>query len=182
MITKESIINWLKENDIFERVSNNVEECTAEKIGISYTLDQLLDVMFKAKLPIRNFLTMAFDWRMVPEEYDFWEEKNITFREWVDAETSRVSSNKVLEAFINFLNEKGIREKFEHNMKSDTTYKICGIYPYRTVESFVQRVCSAGILNPIQLVSYAFKWEDTSEGRDFWKEMDLKWIKIYSEL
>lgn len=76
---------------------------------------------------------MAFDWRMVPEEYDFWEEKNITFQEWVDAETSRVSSNKVLEAFINSLNEKGIREKFEHNMKSDTTYKIYRIYPYRTV-------------------------------------------------
>lgn len=86
MITKESIINWLKENDIFERVSNNVEKCTAEKIGISYTLDQLLDVMFKAKLPIRNFLTMAFDWRMVPEEYDFWEEKNIAFREYVQQE------------------------------------------------------------------------------------------------
>lgn len=183
MITKESIINWFKENGILDQVKTNVEECTEVMLGTSCTLDQLLNVMYKAKLPIRDFLRMAFDWNMVTESYDFWEEKNRAFQEWADGDTPEaVTSNRVLEAFLTFLDSHKIREKFEQNRKNDTTYKFVGTTPDETVEGFVLRVCSTHILDPEKLLSYAFKWHDTPEGRDFWEDLNGKWINTYRKL
>lgn len=182
MVTEESTINWFKENDILERVSNNVERCTTERLGTTYTLEHLLDVMFRAKLPIRDFLTMAFDWEIAPGEYTFWEEKNRDFQEWVDSESGTEPANTILEAFVNFLDEEGIKEKFEYNRKNDSVYRISGIRPDATIEAFVNRVCSTDILEPEKLLSYAFRWHDTPEGRDFWNEMDERWISTYSKL
>lgn len=182
MITKESIINWLKENGIYEQVKNNTEECTTLKLGMVYTVEEILDVAIKANLRIKDFLQMAFDWRFANEGWYFWEEKNKAFQEWVDSQEHRVTANEILGAFLNFLEKHNVGEKFEYNRKNDSTYKLARTTPDESVEAFVNRVCSTEILDPEKLISYAFKWSDTSEGRDFWNKLDEEWIEIYSKL
>lgn len=183
MVTKESIINWLKANGIYKQVQDNVEECTRVKLGTVYTLEKILDVSFKAKLEVRNFLQMAFDWRMANESYSYWEEKNKAFQEWFDSQKHRVSTNTVLGAFMDFLDKHDAREQFEYNRKNDSTYKLWGIVPDATIEAYVNRVCgNSTVLDPERLLSCAFKWNFTPEGNDFWNKLDEEWIEIYSKL
>lgn len=180
MITKENIINYFKEAGILDKVRTNIAKSV---LGTTYTLEELLDTIFKFRFRPEGILQSMFDMRSTEEGYNYWSDQNDKYVAWVKEQTPSVEVNAILQAFLKFLDDRNIREKFEINRKNDRFYRDYHIRPDTTVEAFVQRVCSQSqILNPRNLVSYAFSWIDTSEGQAYWDNISNEWEKIYENL
>ena len=93
----------------------------------------------------------------------------------------------MLKAFIQFLKEKGILEKFIEGVKNpkfETTNDIHNVI-YKSPNSLLH-----GILvykSPAfgyyieQLINFAFYWAESEDGHAFWLNMNIEWKKYFNE-
>lgn len=71
--------------------------------------------------------------------------------------------------FYSWLQKKGAYEQYKRNRhKTNNTPSAWG---------YQSRFSS-----PVDFISYAFDWEFTPEGDDFWMDLHLKWSRLWRDL
>ncbi len=67
--------------------------------------------------------------------------------------------------FIDFLEEKGLKEVFENNFEKNFGYRLY----------FDRDVNFTFPAEPIDYIIAGFCWHETKEGLDFWNKIDKEW-------
>lgn len=84
-----------------------------------------------------------------------------------------MSKDDTIKRFIRFLKEKDVFYAFRRNYDKNFA---CGHTDGGTA------TCREYLNgeNPYDFIGYAFHWQSTDEGHDFWNNLDMKWRNIVS--
>ena len=76
--------------------------------------------------------------------------------------------------FYNFLKNNDAYYKFVNNLHIEMSYGVYYGKYWNNIRTFCDdMIISVGVRC---YISYAFKWDNTSEGRDFWRYIDALWL------
>ena len=85
-----------------------------------------------------------------------------------------MSKDDKIKRFIRFLKEKNVFYAFRRNYdKNFACVPICG--GTATCREYLNCV------HHCDFIGYAFNWQSTDEGHDFWNNLDRKWRNIVHE-
>ena len=92
------------------------------------------------------------------------EYKDIDWDDWDEEEVEPISNMfKGYEKFYNFLDTHDIVEKFKNELYIQNKITI-DKYLKRYVKSF-----------NYEIINYAFTWDNTSDGKSYWSDIDNEW-------
>lgn len=87
------------------------------------------------------------------------------------------NNRKIIKEFLNFL-------KINNAIKSYRINSITFLGQKETItkeEIALQPFSNKLFKNPLDLIDYAFVWEDTKEGHQYWSCLNSQWLKTFTE-
>lgn len=119
-------------------------------------------------------------------KYDVNKVNNITqpfynyhyLNKWIKILITKRYNKTPKEMFIEFLKEMNSYDKFETNLENNITkphkeYDLI-TFPYFEINSLCKYLCVPNY------IMYAFSWENTDEGYQFWEKLNDKWHSRYN--
>ena len=92
--------------------------------------------------------------------------------------TRKLTYREIIREFLLFLKKENAYEKYIEAIKQQKKreFKNFGNYiNVLTINSLKRCFKSESNISISRLIDYAFHWESTKEGHDFWSALDIKW-------
>ena len=88
-----------------------------------------------------------------------------------------IKYNKIiLPFFIRFLKKEHLLERYMKNLNSDNGYNLRMWY-YENSDVYYFLFKDIYVNKGYNLLNRAFRWNETEEGQDFWRDLNYKWRK-----
>ena len=161
MITiKQQFVHFLKDNNVYEKYMFYFKADKYYKNSFFVCPKKVTFDYFVSKVKKENYISFSFDWKNTTEGYDFWGFLSSEWRKCINSQGYKL---------IDFLKENNVYEQFIDNFKQSFKY-----YNYETLEMLIETY------NPTNYINYAFDWDKTKEGWEYWNIVNIKWISYLS--
>lgn len=154
--TKQKFVHFMKQNNAYEKYLHNYKSDKIYRISFFSYQKEVPFNYFITKTRKESFISCAFDWEKTKEGWAFWNSLSYKWRRYIYPQAFNL---------IDFLEENNAYKQYIYNFKH-------GLKDYDQ-ETFL---VFADTYNQKNHINYAFDWDETKEGFDYWNNINAKWI------